>query len=597
MTFTPNEVQAYYSARVPGVRISNQREWRGPCPVHQGKRDSFAVNAETGLAQCHSQCGRGWDIISLEMELSAVDFPKAKATVFRIIGRPDVPWEERNIEAVYDYVDQHGKLLYQVVRYYGKDFKQRRPHGQGGWLWGLGGAAPVPFNLPAILKAQLVAVTEGEKDALNLSRLGMPATCNNGGAGHFKPELAKWFAGKHVAIFPDNDEPGRKHAVAVARILSAVAPSVRIVEIPELPLKGDVSDFIQRGGTLDQLNALYAKAAGWTDEWDFAVSIPNENERYIRTLDQEIEAAGGLNEFWNLAKSAGLPTPFSKLNKLLGGAMRDGEIYVIGANQGAGKTSLALQFALTALRAGKSVLFFSMEMGWRAVFQRIAGIEARVDLAEFREDQRAGTVNQDHRLRLARATSEIAGWKLLVSTKPSVTPEHIISETQRLAKRAAIDLVIIDHMQLMGAGRETRTDYEKFTAISRAMKQTAVEVGVPLLLASQTSRSNSRERRSELDVSDLRGSGAIEEDAAGVFMLYEDSEDAAAARKVDDGRRYTKGPVKTWLKVGKNRYGEQGRCIFLMHHKGQTRFESPEDERSHERADSQMAFVSAGAER
>jgi replicative DNA helicase len=105
------------------------------------------------------------------------------------------------------------------------------------------------------------------------------------------------------------------------------------------------------------------------------------------------------------------------------------------------------------------------------------------------------------------------------------------------------------------------------------MKQTAVEVGVPVVLVSQTSRSNSRERRSELDVSDLRGSGAIEEDAAGVFLLFEDREDANAARSVDDGRRYTKGPVRSFLKIGKNRYGEQGRCIALWHHKSETRFE------------------------
>jgi replicative DNA helicase len=76
-----------------------------------------------------------------------------------------------------------------------------------------------------------------------------------------------------------------------------------------------------------------------------------------------------------------------------------------------------------------------------------------------------------------------------------------------------------------------------------------------------------------LDVADLRGSGAIEKDAAGVFLLFEDREDAEAARSVDDGRRYTKGPVRSFLKIGKNRYGEQGRCLTLWHHKAETRFE------------------------
>jgi replicative DNA helicase len=232
-----------------------------------------------------------------------------------------------------------------------------------------------------------------------------------------------------------------------------------------------------------------------------------------------------------------------------------------------------LQFALAALCKGHGVLIFSMEMGWRAIFQRMAAIEARVDLLAFRDAQGRKRENPDDRLGLSVATTKLCEWNLRVSTKAAITPEHVATETKRLAARSSIHLVICDHMQLMAAEQATRGDYEKFTAISRAMKQTAVEVNVPLILVSQTSRSNSRERRTELDVADLRGSGAIEEDAAGVFLLFEDSQDAELARSVDSGSRYTKGPVRSFLKVGKNRYGEQGRCIPLWHHKAQTRFE------------------------
>ena len=573
MTFNPSEVRAYYAARVPSLKITNQREWRGPCPVHSGKDPNFAVNAETGLAQCHSQCGRGWDLISLEQELSGSDFARGKERVFELVGRPRVPWEERDVETIYDYTDEAGTLLYQVLRYHGKSFKQRRPDGTGRWVWGLGDVRRVPFRLQKFAAAEFIAVCEGEKDALALDRLGITATCNNGGAGNFKPELAPCFAGKHIAIFPDNDDPGREHARKVAAILSPVAKSVKVVELPDLPLKGDVSDFIAKGGTVDEIRELYKRAQKWTPDWEFARNVPDESDRYVRTLEQEVEVAGGLTAFWDLAKFTGIPTPFPRLNWILSGGMRSGEVYVIGANQGAGKTSLALQFALSALRGGFGVLLFSMEMGWRAVFQRMAGIEAHVDLAAFRETQRKHRACGEELFRLSRATGEIAMWKLQVSTKPAITPEYVVAETKRLAKRGAVDLVIVDHMQLMGADTGTRGDYEKFTAISRATKQTAVEVGVPLLLVSQTSRSNSRERRSELDVSDLRGSGAIEEDAAAVFLLFEDRDDAEAARSVDGGRRYTKGPVRAWLKIGKNRYGEQGRCIALWHHKGETRFE------------------------
>jgi replicative DNA helicase len=344
-----------------------------------------------------------------------------------------------------------------------------------------------------------------------------------------------------------------------------------------------VTDFVNAGGTREQVRELYRKAQPWTPEWEFAVNVPDENDKYVRTVEQEIEAAGGLTAFWDLAKFTGLPTPFPKLNEALGGGMRPGEVYVIGANQGAGKTSLALQFALTALRKGYGVLIFSMEMNWRAVFQRMAGIEARVDLSAFRVAQIKKQDTADVMARLCRATVSLESVKhrLQVSTKPSATPEYIAAETNRLSKRAAVDLVIVDHMQLMASDNSTRGNYEKFTAISRAMKTTATEVNVPLLLASQTSRLNSHEHRAELEVSDLRDTGAIEEDAAGVFLLFEDSEDTKVARGDSGGTgkaRYVTGPVKTWLKVGKNRYGAQGCYLELKHYKTETRFEvAPRD--------------------
>ena len=112
------EVASYYAARVPKVRQTKGREWRGPCPVHNGKRDSFAVDAETGRACCHSECGRGWDPFSLEMELSGTDFKTAKAQVFRLVGRtvttaPSAArgqvGNQRKIVAEYSYCDAAGR--------------------------------------------------------------------------------------------------------------------------------------------------------------------------------------------------------------------------------------------------------------------------------------------------------------------------------------------------------------------------------------------------------------------------------------------------------------------------------------------------------
>jgi KaiC/GvpD/RAD55 family RecA-like ATPase len=576
MEFTKTEVEVYYASRVPDQK-EIQGKIRGKCPVHNGTDHNLAIDTETGMCFCHSQCGRGWDMIGLEMELFSGDFVKAKTEVFRIVGRPAPAWQDRDIESTFDYTDENGKLLYQVVRKTGKRFMQRRPiDGQPGkWQWGLGKVAPVPFQLPRFAKVELIGCVEGEKDAIALSRVGWVGTCNNGGAGNFRPEIALYFTGKHVAVFPDNDEPGRKHAELVAKILHGVAASVKIVEIPGLALKGDVSDYLQSGGSADGLYDLYEAAQEWTPEWQYTTDVPHENDKYLRTFGQYVQEAGGYEAFWKSVEIEGLPTPFDGLTRSLGG-LRPGEVYVIAANQGAGKSSLGLQFAITALQRRGGVLIFSMEMSHRDVFQRIASIDSRVDLSALRKLRRFHDdtpLLEEYEARLRVSTDRFSKVPLYVSTKSSVTPEFLTEESIRVKGRAKIDLVIVDHMQLMGSTGKVRSDYEKFTSISRATKGIAAELGVPLLLVSQTSRANSTDKRSELDVSDIRGSGAIEEDAACVLLLYYDGEDFKQAKLDPNGDRLKRGPIKSWLKIGKNRYGPQGTYVALNHFKSYTRFE------------------------
>lgn len=85
--FSPSEVAFYYRVRVPKLRRTAGRQWRGPCPIHPGKRDSFAVDSETGRWYCHSRCRRGGDIFALEMELTGVGFREAKDEVHQLVGR------------------------------------------------------------------------------------------------------------------------------------------------------------------------------------------------------------------------------------------------------------------------------------------------------------------------------------------------------------------------------------------------------------------------------------------------------------------------------------------------------------------------------
>ena len=271
--FKPAEVSAYYRERLPNLK-QRGREWRGPCPVHQGKRASFSVQAATGLACCHSECARGWDIIALEEVLTGADFGAAKTQVIRIAGRP-VPnghrgggkWQEI---AQYPYHDEEGRVLFEVVRRERgqgpnreKDFKQRRPDGRGGWIWDLAGVRRVPYRLPKVLSAETVYLPEGEKDVHILEAGGLVASCNPCGAGssHLYADWLEYFRGRHIVIFFDNDKAGREHAVAVAAVLLPAAASIRIVELPGLRETGDVSDWLNADGTFEKLSELTEASA------------------------------------------------------------------------------------------------------------------------------------------------------------------------------------------------------------------------------------------------------------------------------------------------------------------------------------------------
>ncbi len=170
-------------------------------------------------------------------------------------------------EAVYDYRDENGKLLYQVLRFPGKRFRQRRPDGAGGWIYNLKGVKRVLYHLSDVLKAvrngEMIFIVEGEKDVDNLARLGLIATTAPGGAGKWLPDYSETLLGATVTIIPDYDEPGRKHAQRVAEALKGKAVSIKVLELPGLPEKGDASDWLFAGGTKDELLRLAAEAPEW----------------------------------------------------------------------------------------------------------------------------------------------------------------------------------------------------------------------------------------------------------------------------------------------------------------------------------------------
>lgn len=180
--------------------------------------------------------------------------------------------KKKRIVATYDYTDAAGELVFQVVRWEPKHFSQRRPNpdsiGIDGdeWLWNIEGVPDLLYRLPAIAKKSRVIIVGGEKDADALAALGLPATTNPGGEGHWKPAHAEFLRGKVVAVIPDKDSVGAKHAQAVVATLKDVAESVRVVRLPDIEGRTikDVSDWIEAGATKQDITDLIKASTGAT---------------------------------------------------------------------------------------------------------------------------------------------------------------------------------------------------------------------------------------------------------------------------------------------------------------------------------------------
>jgi Protein of unknown function (DUF3631) len=201
--------------------------------------------------------------------------------------------DHKHIVATYDYADEAGGLLFQVVRYEPKAFRQCKPDGNGGWDWKLGDVRRVPFKLPELLEAiaaeHPVFIVEGERDVLTLNKLGIVATTNAGGAGKWRPEFSEHLRGADVILIPDNDDAGWEHINQIGAQLHGVADRLRVLVLPNLPPKGDVSDWIASGGTREQFDVLVAQAPDWK-----APQATEQNEAKTKATASEDELIANL---------------------------------------------------------------------------------------------------------------------------------------------------------------------------------------------------------------------------------------------------------------------------------------------------------------
>ncbi len=256
----------------------------------------------------------------------------------------------------------------------------------------------------------------------------------------------------------------------------------------------------------------------------------------------------------------GTDTGFVRLNELTSGLQRK-DLVILAARPAMGKTSLGLNIcAHAALRGGKKVAIFSLEMAAEQLVRRLLASEARVDQRRLS----TGYLAKSDWPKLTMAAQALQDVDIWIDDSPGATVLELSAKARRLKQEQGLDLVMVDYMQLMSAGTRFNSRHEEVSAISRGLKAIAKELAVPLLVLSQLSRQPERrggDHRPQL--SDLRESGSIEQDADVVMFIVRP---AVYDPDVEDPRR-------TELIIAKQRNGPTGQLDLIFQNE-YTRFEN-----------------------
>ena len=220
----------------------------------------------------------------------------------------------------------------------------------------------------------------------------------------------------------------------------------------------------------------------------------------------------------NQGKVVGIPTGFKDLDELTSGLHRS-DLIILAARPAMGKTAFALNIAQqTAVKAGSSVLIFSLEMSKEQLGQRLLAIQARVEMQKLK----TGNLDRKDWDRLNMALDELHSSKIFIDDTPGISIMEMRNKCRRLKAEHGLDLVVIDYLQLMQFDGRADSRQQEISAISRHLKLLAREMDCPVIVLSQLSRAPELRQDHRPILSDLRESGSIEQDADIVIFLYRD---------------------------------------------------------------------------
>jgi hypothetical protein len=476
---TDAQVLRYFESRLPGGLRRSGSGMMAKCLWHDDRHASLSISIPKKAWNCHGGCKIGGGMIDFEMRFSSCDKETALTRIAEVVGESRLNLGQQP-EAIYPYTDVFGKLIFQVVRYPGKKFTQRQPDGKGGWIYQTKDLKMVPYRLQELVMTKNSIWVEGEKDADNLTKAlagvidaskpneSVAVSTSPRGAGKWQDDFAYYLKGKHVLIVPDNDDAGRQHAQRIAASCYGIASGIKLLELPDLPVKGDVSDFLEKH-TIQEFLQLAKQCPPWKPSVETSSLFMSVSQFKSKALDH--------------------------IDWLVEGLVQHGANGMFVSHPKSGKSMCVVDLAL-ALASGQKWMDFYIP---RRVKVALVSREDHYGLTQWREEKLAKHRNL--------TDEELDGWLYINAKglKPKVMLDYLDDVAMLIAdlKRQESEFLILDVMRVLHSSEEN--DNTEMQKIIDTLNKIQDEAKVSICLVHHENRSNSEFRLTER----VRGASAI----------------------------------------------------------------------------------------
>lgn len=480
-----------------GIRLRGEGNQKTAtrCAVSAHKPDHWCVsiNVEKQIWHCndHGDGGSIIDWLMLERNQSDVEVFKSLALEMEKRNLNPTESKKRNpqISGTYDYTDPQGNLVYQVVRYEPKEFRQRRPDDKGGWIWNMEGVSRLPYRIGETMMATTVVITEGEKDADSIRLCGMTATCNVGGAGKWLDAYSEFLKGKDIIVIPDNDDAGKKHSDQIVKSLDEKALSLKLIQIPA-PYK-DASDYISSFVGIAEASKALKELIDKTPHTLKPLPVYTMAElesQYVEFVRQVESRTFNLSRF--------IPSLGEHVRKLF-----PGEVVVIMSDTGVGKT--AIQQAMARSTAPLPTLFFELELPSELMFERFVQMDTINTAEDVESEYRKNGTGLWNKFRNLN--------HIMVCSESGLSTEQIESFIYRSELKGGMKpaVVFVDYIGLI-SDTNSRSRYEALSKTAEQMKVIAKRTRTIVVLGTQVARPEKHKDSLKPKLHDAKDSGSIE---------------------------------------------------------------------------------------